>query len=52
MPISTTTVLSQVFEKIVAEKRSFLEGNSLLPPSQFSYLRGLRTCDALFTLSH
>ena len=49
-PISRTPVLSKVFEKIVAGKISiFLEG--LLPPSQFSYRRGLGTCDALLTLS-
>ena len=45
--------LSKVFENFVAGKfDNFLEGNSLLPPSQFSYCRGLRTCDALLTLSH
>ena len=31
---------------------NFLESNSLLPPFQFSYRRGLETCDALLTLSH
>ena len=44
--------LSKVFKKIIAVKLShFLENNSLLPPSQFLYRRGLRTCNALLTLS-
>ena len=30
----------------------FLESNSLLPLSQFSCPRGLRTCNALLTLFH
>ena len=52
-PISITSVLSMVFENIVVEKLShYLEANSLLPPSQLSYRRGLRTCDALLTLSY
>ena len=52
-PISITPVLSKVFEKIVAGKSShFLERNGMLPPSQFSYRRGLGTWDALLTLSH
>ena len=43
----------KVFENIVAEKLSnFLEGNSLLPASQFLYRSSLRTCEALLTLSH
>ena len=29
-----------------------MESNSLLPPFQFSYCRGLGTYDALLTLSH
>ena len=46
-PISITHVLS----KIVAGKLSnFLEGNSLIPPSQFSYRSSLGTCNVLLTL--
>ena len=33
------------------ERSQFLEGNSLLSPSQFLYRRGLGTCDAFLTLS-
>ena len=52
-PIAITSLLSKVFEDFVAGRRShFLESNSLLPPSQFSSRRGLRTCDALLTLSN
>ena len=52
-PISTAPLLSKVFKKIIAGKLShILKSNNLLPPLQFSYRRGLRTCDALLTLSH
>ena len=52
-PILNTPLLSNIFEKIVTGKLSiFLESNSLLLPSQFSYWRGLGTCDALPTLFH
>ena len=52
-PISIMPVLSKVFEKIVTGKLSnFFKSNSIHPPSQFSYPRGLGTCDALLTLSH
>ena len=52
-PISITPVLSKLFHKIVIGKLSnFLEGNSLLPPSQFSCRWSLGACDALLTLSH
>ena len=43
----------KIFEKIVSRRLiHFLESNSLLPPSQFSYRRGQGTCDALLILSH
>ena len=52
-PISITPVLSKVFEKIIARKLSiFLDSNSLLSPSHFSYPRGLGTRNALLPLSH
>ena len=52
-PISITPVLSKVFEKTVAGKLSnFLQRHGMLPPSKFSYRRGLGTCDDLLTLSH
>ena len=48
--ISLTTVLSKIFEKIVAGQFShFSEGNI---PSLFSYRKGLGTCDSLLTLPH
>ena len=48
-----THILSKLYEKIVARKLChFLEGYSLLPPSQFSYRRILATCDDLLTMSH
>ena len=52
-PILITLSHSKVFEKIMAGKLSnFLESNSLLPPSQCSYCKGLGGCGALLTLSH
>ena len=49
-PVSITSILSRVFEKNVAGKLSYyLESNSMLPLSQFSYRRGLKTRDALLT---
>ena len=48
--ISITLLLSKVFEKIVTGKFSHsLKSNSLLHPSQFSFCRGLGTCEALLT---
>ena len=47
---SLNLYMSKVFEKILAGELShFLKNNSLLPPSQFSYMG---TCDALPTLFH
>ena len=50
--LTFTPPLSKVFEKIVAEKLSHVESNSVLPPSKFLYRRGLETCDAFLTFSH
>ena len=50
--ISITPFLKKIFEKFEAGKLShYFESTSLLPHSQFSYRRGLGTCDALLTLS-
>ena len=52
-PTSITPLLSNVFEKVVAGKfGNFLESISQLPPSRFSYRRGLGKCDALLILSN
>ena len=52
-PISVTSVLSKVFERLVSVCRGrFLECNGALPTTQFAYLKGLGTCDALSCLSH
>ena len=43
-PVYIKSILSKVFEKFMAVKLShFLEGSSLLPPSQFSHRRDLGT---------
>ena len=52
VPISIAPVLPKVFEKIVAGKLSHFWRETACFLLQFSYQRGLGTCDALLTLSH
>ena len=52
-PISLTSVLSKVFERLVSVRlRRFLERSGVLPTTQFAYRKVLGTCDALLCLSH
>ena len=52
-PISITSVLSKVFERLVSVRLGrFMEHNGMLPTTQFAYLKGLGTCDAFLCLSH
>ena len=52
-PISITSVLSKVFERQVSSRLGrFMEPKGVLPTTQFAYLKGLSTCDALFCVSH
>ena len=52
-PISVTSVLSKVFERLVSVRVvRFRERSSVLPTTQFAYLKGLGTCDALLCVSH
>ena len=52
-PISTTSVLSEVFERLVSVRLGrFMELCGALPTTQFAYRRGLATCHALFCVSH
>ena len=47
-PISTTSVLSKVFERLVSVCLGrFMEGSGVLPTTQFVYQKCLGTCDAL-----
>ena len=47
-PISITSVLSKVFERLVlVHLRRFMERSGVLPTTQFAYRKGLGTCDAL-----
>ena len=43
-PISITSVLSKVFERLVSVGR-FMERSGVLPTTQFAYWKGLGTCD-------
>ena len=52
-PISTTSVLSKVFERLVSVRlEQFMECSGVLPTTQFAYPKGLGTCDALLCVSH
>ena len=52
-PISKTSVLSKVFERLVSVRLGrFMERSGVLPTSQFAHRKGLGTCDALLCLSH
>ena len=52
-PISITSVLSKVFERLVSVSLGrFMELNGVLPTTQFAYRKGLGTCDALLCVSH
>ena len=47
-PISITSVLSKVFERLVSVRLGqFMERSGVFPTSQFAYRKGLGTCDAL-----
>ena len=47
-PISITSVLSKVFERLVSVRHGrFMERNGVLPTTQFAYQKDLGTCDAL-----
>ena len=52
-PISITSVLSKVFERLVSVSVGrFMERSCVLPTTQFAYRKGLGTCDALLCVSH
>ena len=52
-PISTTSALSKVFERLVSvHLGQFMECSGVLPITQFAYRKGLDTCDALLCMSH
>ena len=52
-PISITSVLSKVFERLVSVCLGrFMERSGVLPTTQFPYRKDLGTCDALLCVSH
>ena len=52
-PISITSVLSKVFERLVSVRLGrFMEHSRVLPTTQFAYQKGLGSCDALLCVSH
>ena len=52
-PISITHVLSKFFERLLAKRlNAFAEKNNLFPSLQFSFRKGLGTCDALLTITN
>ena len=51
-PISITSVLSKVFERLVLVRLGrFMECSGVLPTTQFAYRKDLGTCDALLCVS-
>ena len=51
--ISITSVLSKVFERLLSVRLGrFMKHSGVLPTTQFSYRKGLGTCDALLCVSH
>ena len=47
-PISVTSVLSKVFERLVSVRLGrFVERSDVLPNTQFAHRKGLGICDAL-----
>ena len=52
-PISITSVLSKVFERLVSVRLGrFMERSGVLQTTQFAYQKGLGTCDALLCVAH
>ena len=52
-PISTTSLLSKVFERLVLVCLGrFVEPRSILPTTKFAYQKGLGTCVALLCMWH
>ena len=52
-PISITSVLSKVFERLVSFcLERFMERSGVFPTTQFTYRNGQGTCDALLCVSH
>jgi hypothetical protein len=52
-PISITSVLSKVFERLLSVRLGrFMERTGVFPPTQFAYRKGLGTSDALLCVSH
>ena len=52
-PISITSVLSKVFERLVSVLLGlFMKRSGVLPTTQFAYRKGVGTCDTLLCMSH
>ena len=52
-PISITSVLSKVFERLVSVSLGrFMERSFVPPTTEFAYRKGLGTCNALLCVSH
>ena len=52
-PISITSILSKVYDRLVSHKlSSFCNKYDFLPAAQFPYWKGLGWTDALLTISH
>ena len=51
--LSLTPIMSKVFERLVSVRLGrYMEGEGVLPTTQFAYRKGLGTCDALLCVAH
>ena len=52
-PISMTSVLSKVFERLLSVRlRRFMELSGVISTTQFAYCQGLGTCETFLCVSH
>ena len=52
-PFSLTPILSKVFERLVSVRLGhFMECRGVLETTQFAYMKGLGTCNALLCVTH
>ena len=52
-PIFLTPILLKVSERLVSVRHGrFMEGRGVLPTTQFTYRKGLGTCDELLCVAH
>ena len=52
-PISQTPIVSKVFQHLVSVRHGwFMECRGVFPTTQFAYMKGFGTCDAVLCVAH